>query len=354
MKEKIQELRELFAGNLAEVTDLQTLESMRVDFLGKKGKVSGLMKELGKVPVEQKKEFGQVINVFKQEVNEQLEAKKAALILEAENRAIESAESYDESMPTESPCGSYHPITLIQRELEDIFESMGFDVEDYNEIVDDYHCFEALNIPEFHPARDMQDTYYLSTKNQLLKSHTSAAQNAIMRKYGDALKNEGRPIRAVFPGRCFRNEAIDACHENTFFQMEGIMIDKDISISNLIYFMKTMLSQVFERDVTVRLRPGFFPFVEPGFELDIQCLICGGDGCPSCKNSGWLELCPCGMIHPNVLKYGGINTEEEPDKYTGFAFGLGLTRLAMMKYGVKDIRVFNDFDLNALSQFESK
>ena len=196
-----------------------------------------------------------------------------------------------------------------------------------------------MNIPKHHPARDMQDTYYLSN-GQLLKTHTSAAQNAIMKKYG-------APLRAVFPGRCFRNEATDACHENTFFQMEGLMIDKNISISNLIYFMKTMLSEVFERDITVRLRPGFFPFVEPGFELDISCLICGGEGCPSCKNSGWLELCPCGMIHPNVLKMGGI----DPEEYTGFAFGLGLTRLAMMKYGIKDIRDLNSGNLKALSQF---
>ena len=187
----------------------------------------------------------------------------------------------------------------------------------------------------------MQDTYYLDN-GQLLKTHTSAAQNYIMKKYG-------APLRAIFPGRCFRNESTDACHENTFFQLEGMMIDENISISNLIYFMKTMLSEVFHRDVKVRLRPGFFPFVEPGFELDISCEICGGDGCPSCKNSGWLELCPCGMIHPNVLREGGIDTE----KYSGFAFGLGLTRLAMMKYGVKDIRDFNSGNLKALSQFKS-
>ncbi len=354
MKDKIQQLKEQFEAKLTEVKDLPALEELRLDFMSKKGSISELMKELGKIPNEHKKEAGQMINTFKQEVTSRFEAKKEEIASQAEAKLINTTEAYDESLPTENTCGSYHPITLVQRELEDIFESMGFDVEDYNEIVDDYNCFEALNIPKFHPARDMQDTYYLSTPNQLLKSHTSAAQNTIMRKYGKALKEEGRPIRAVFPGRCFRNEAIDASHDNTFFQMEGIMIDKDISISNLIYFMKTMLSQVFERDITVRLRPGFFPFVEPGFELDIQCLICGGDGCPSCKHSGWLELCPCGMIHPNVLKYGGINTEEEPDKYTGFAFGLGLTRLAMMKYGIKDIRQFNEGDLNVLSQFVSK
>lgn len=354
MQEIIQRLKEQFKNDIIRVVDTKQIEDLRLAFVSRKGHITELMKELGKVPVEQKKEFGQEINTFKQEVLNKLDEKKEELKLLEEEREVNSTEVYDESMPALNPCGSYHPITLIQRELEGIFESMGFDVEDYSEIVDDYNCFEALNIPKFHPARDMQDTYYLSTSNQLLKSHTSAAQNTIMRKYEGTLKAQGRPIRAVFPGRCFRNEAIDACHENTFFQMEGIMIDKNISISNLIYFMKTMLSQVFERDVTVRLRPGYFPFVEPGFELDIQCLICGGDGCPSCKNSGWLELCPCGMIHPNVLKYGGINTEEEPDKYTGFAFGLGLTRLAMMKYGIKDIRVFNEGNLSALSQFISK
>ncbi len=354
MKDKIEALRSKFSSELKTVADLSSLEELRQTFMSKKGAIQDLMKELGKIPNDQKKEAGQMINSFKQEVNEHFEARKKELEELALKALLDHTESYDDSLPTGNPCGSYHPITLIQRELEDIFESMGFDVEDYNEIVDDYNCFEALNIPKFHPARDMQDTYYLTTPNQLLKSHTSAAQNTIMRKYGDKLKKYGRPIRAVFPGRCFRNEAIDACHENTFFQMEGVMIDKDISISNLIYFMKTMLSEVFERDVTVRLRPGFFPFVEPGFELDIQCLICGGDGCPSCKNSGWLELCPCGMIHPNVLKHGGINSEEDPFEYTGFAFGLGLTRLAMMKYGVGDIRVFNDGDLSALSQFVSR
>ncbi|MCR5733440.1 MAG: phenylalanine--tRNA ligase subunit alpha [Lachnospiraceae bacterium] len=350
----IQKLKDQFDGKLKEVSDLSSLEALRLDYLSKKGRISELMKELSKLPNEQKKDAGSLINSFKDEVSRRFEDKKEQIIKLEEEMLINRTESYDDSMPTNNPCGSYHPITLVQRELEDVFESMGFDVEDYNEIVDDYHCFEALNIPKFHPARDMQDTYYLTTKNQLLKSHTSAAQNAILKKYGKALKEEGRPIRAVFPGRCFRNEAIDACHENTFFQMEGIMVDKNISISNLIYFMKTMLSEVFGREVTVRLRPGFFPFVEPGFELDIKCLICDGEGCSSCKNSGWLELCPCGMIHPNVLKYGGINTDENPYEYTGFAFGLGLTRLAMMKYAVKDIRTFNSGDLSALSQFVSK
>ena len=341
MEKKIAKIMEDFSEAARSVSDSTSVEKLRVAFLGKKGEVAELMKDLKSAPSEQKKEFGQKINQLKKEVESRLADLTAAIEQKELQALIDSAECYDVTMPSAVETGSYHPITLIQREVEDIFAAMGFTVEDYDEIVDDYHCFEALNIPKHHPARDMQDTYYLDN-GQLLKTHTSAAQNAIMHKYG-------APLRAIFPGRCFRNEAIDACHENTFFQMEGIMIDKNISISNLIYFMKTMLSEVFQRDVQVRLRPGFFPFVEPGFELDISCQVCGGVGCPSCKNSGWLELCPCGMIHPNVLTAGGI----DPEEYTGFAFGLGLTRLAMMKYGVKDIRTFNSGNLKALSQFES-
>ena len=341
MDKKIAAIIHDFTEAAKTASDSASVEKLRVKFLGKKGDIAELMKDLKSAPAEQKKEFGQKINQLKKEVEGKLTDLTAAIEQKELEALINSAECYDVTMPSRVETGSYHPITLIQREVEDIFAAMGFTIEDYDEIVDDYHCFEALNIPKHHPARDMQDTYYLDN-GQLLKTHTSAAQNAIMRKYG-------APLRAIFPGRCFRNEAIDACHENTFFQMEGIMIDKDISISNLIYFMKTMLSEVYQRDVQVRLRPGFFPFVEPGFELDISCQVCGGTGCPSCKNSGWLELCPCGMIHPNVLTAGGI----DPEEYTGFAFGLGLTRLAMMKYGVKDIRTFNSGNLKALSQFES-
>lgn len=340
-------LKNLFSEKIDEIKQTSDLEGLRVEFLGKKGHVSQLMTALRTLPNDQKKEAGQKINSIKQFIEKTIQDKLGELKELEEQRLIDSAEVYDETFPVDTNEGSYSPITLVQREVEDIFLNMGFAIEDYSEVTDDYNCFEALNIPKHHPARDMQDTYYLSN-GQLLKTHTSAAQNTILRKYADNLAN-GQPIRAIFPGRCFRNEKIDACHENTFFQMEGLMVDKDISISNLIYFMKTMLSEVFQKDVTVRLRPGFFPFVEPGFELDIKCLICDGEGCSSCKDSGWLELCPCGMIHPNVLKAGGI----DPEEYSGFAFGLGLTRLAMMKYGIKDIRVFNSCNLKSLSQFNN-
>ena len=342
MESKILALREELAARLAAAADAAALDEVRVAFLGKRGSVTELLKGLRDLSVEEKKEAGAMINRFKTEAEDAIAEAGERMKQAALEATLKNAKHYNPSLPRLAKVGSYHPITLVRRSLERIFAGMGFTVEDYQEIVNDYQCFESLNIPKHHPARDMQDTYYLEN-GQLLKTQTSAAQNAIMKKYG-------APLRAIFPGRCFRNEATDACHENTFFQMEGMMIDKDISISNLIYFMKTMLSEVFAQEINVRLRPGFFPFTEPGFELDISCLICGGKGCPSCKNSGWLELCPCGMIHPNVLREGGI----DPDEYTGFAFGLGLTRLAMMKYGIKDIRDFNSGDLSALAQFISE
>ena len=347
MNQSVLSIREKLDEALRSVMSQTDLEALKVEYLGKKGSITSLLKGMGQLSAEEKKTLGSEANALRdyaaKAIAEKAE-KLSALILQKE---IDSVETFDVSIPPVLDRGSYHPITLVQRKCEEIFRSMGFTVEDYSEIVTDYECFESLNIPPYHPARDMQDTYYL-TNGQLLKTQTSAAQNAIYKKYRDALINEGKPIKAIFPGRCFRNEATDACHENTFFQMEGVMVGKDISISNLIYSMKTMLSEVFENDqLKVRLRPGFFPFVEPGFELDISCQICGGVGCPSCKHSGWLELCPCGMIHPNVLREGGI----DPDVYTGFAFGLGLTRLAMMKYGIADIRDLNGGMLTSLSQF---
>ena len=336
MESRITALKEKFEAELAKIENSAELESIRVQYLGKKGSVTDLLKGMKELSNDERKALGAKVNELKGAVANKIAEKTAELKEKEIEREINSMPEFDISMPAKLERGSYHPITLVQREVERIFKTMGFTVEDYSEVVTDYECFESLNIPKHHPARDMQDTYYLEN-GQLLKSQTSAAQNAIYKKYKDALVNDGVPIKAIFPGRCFRNEATDACHENTFFQMEGVMVDKNISISNLIYFMKTMLSEVFQKDIKVRLRPGFFPFVEPGFELDISCLICGGEGCPSCKHSGWLEL----------LKAGGI----DPDEYTGFAFGLGLTRLVMMKYGIKDIRDLNSGSLKSLSQF---
>ena len=216
---------------------------------------------------------------------------------------------------------------------------MGFEIHDGPEVETDYYNFEALNIPKHHPARDMQDTFWTEDGN-LLRTHTSAIQVRAMEKVTP-------PFRIVGPGRVFRYESTDASHENTFYQVEGMMVDREITVAHLIFVMKELLKEIFHREVTVRLRPGYFPFVEPGFELDIHCLICGGKGCSVCKQSGWVELLPCGLVHPNVLRMGGI----DPEEWSGFAFGLGLNRLIMMKYGINDIRHFLSGDIRFLKQF---
>lgn len=344
MLENLERIKKQFQEelNLAQTND--ELEKIRVSFLGKKGLVTEELKNLRNFSAEEKKVAGMQVNTLKNEIEQAIVEYQKTLEEKEYLREIENAERYDYTIPSDKEAGTLHPITIVQKQIEEVFKTMGFIIEDGLEIQTEYNNFEAVNIPANHPARDMTDTYYLEN-GQLLKTHTSAAQNTIMRKYG--APKPGEALKVLFPGRCFRNENIDASHENTFFQMEGMMIGEDISISNLIYFMKVLLSEVFQRDVKVRLRPGFFPFVEPGFELDINCAICGGAGCPTCKHSGWLELLPCGMIHPNVLRMGGI----DPDRYTGFAFGLGLTRLAMMKYNIKDIRLFNSGNLKMLKQF---
>jgi phenylalanyl-tRNA synthetase alpha chain len=227
-------------------------------------------------------------------------------------------------------------VTAVQWEIERLFERMGFTVEAGPEMESEYNNFEALNIPASHPARDMQDTFWL-TNGMVLRTHTSPVQHRSMKKFG-------APLRVIVPGRCFRYETIDASHENTFHQVEGLMIDRDIGLPHLIAMAKTLLTEVMKREVKLRVRPGFFPFVEPGIEIDMNCQICDGAGCPTCKRSGWIEILPCGMVHPNVLAAGGV----DPEEFTGFAFGLGLTRLAMMKYGIRDIRVLNSGDLRPI------
>ena len=342
MIEKISSLKTEAKEKIMSAKESADIESIRVEFLGKKGKVIEVLKNLKNVEAEKRKEVASFANELKSEIEKSIEAKKEELKEKEYENKIKNAPKVDLSVPASLNLGSLHPITVVGKELEEIFESMGFTVEDGNEVETEYNNFEAVNVPKHHPARDMQDTFWLEN-GQLLKTQTSAAQNKIMKKYG-------APLKAIFPGRCFRNEELDASHENTFFQMEGMMIDKDVSIANLIYFMKTLLSEIFKKDVEVRLRPGYFPFVEPGFELDIKCLYCGGEGCKVCKHGGWIELCPCGMIHPNVLKMGGI----DPEEYSGFAFGLGLSRLAMMKYGINDLRVLNSCDLRSLKQIGIK
>ena len=340
MKEKLEEIRLSCLKQIESAKEQNVLEDVRVTFLGKKGELTSILKEVGKLSQEERPLVGKIVNEIREEIETKLQEKKEILEKEAILKQLENAEKFDFTVPVDEKLGSLHPITVVQREIEEIFRSMGFNVEEGNEVETEYNNFESVNVPEYHPARDMQDTFWLEN-GQLLKTQTSAAQNKIMRKYG-------APLKAIFPGRCFRNEDLDASHENTFFQLEGMMIDKDISVANLIYFMKTMLSEIFNKELNVRLRPGYFPFVEPGFELDISCMYCGGKGCKVCKHSGWIELCPCGLIHPKVLEMGGIN----PEEYSGFAFGLGLSRLAMMKYGITDLRLLNSGDLRVLKQIK--
>lgn len=317
----------------------EELESVRVEVLGRKGVLAQISKQMGRLAPEERARIGKLLNSVKASLEAAIETSRARFEQQAMAARLD-AEWVDLTLPAPGPRpGSLHPITQIQREIEDLFTSMGFAVLDGPEVETEYHNFDALNIPPDHPARDMQDTFWITDGN-LLRTHTSPVQVRGMERFGP-------PLRMIAPGRVFRNEEVDASHEHTFYQLEGMMIDRDVSVAHLIYFMKTLLSHIFKRDVTVRLRPGYFPFVEPGFELDIHCLICGGAGCPVCKQGGWVELLPCGLVHPNVLRMSGI----DPDEWNGFAFGLGLTRLAMMRYGIDDIRLLQGGDLRFLQQF---
>ena len=337
-----QSIQDLLSRSLSRIESAQSpdeLESVRVEALGRKGALAGFSKEMGKLALEEKKRIGVALNDAKQRLESAFESRKQQFD-DAALRARLDAEWLDLTLPAPGPRrGHLHPITRIQRELEDLFISLGFTVLDGPEVETEYYNFDALNIPPDHPARDMQDTFWLEG-GHLLRTHTSPVQVRGMEKLGP-------PLRMIAPGRVFRNESVDASHEHTFYQLEGMMVDRDVSVANLIYFMKAMLAAIFHREVAVRLRPGFFPFVEPGFELDIKCLICGGTGCPVCKQSGWVEQLGCGLVHPNVLRMSRI----DPDQWNGFAFGLGLTRLVMMRYAIDDIRQLQGGELRFLRQF---
>jgi len=340
MLEKL--ISELQAGALARIeaaASAEQLEAARIEALGRKGSLAQISKEMGKVPPQERAQIGKLLNAAKQTLEDALEARQRQFADAALCARLE-AEWLDLTLPPPGPRpGKLHPITQIQAEIEDLFVSLGFTVLDGPEVETEYHNFDALNIPADHPARDAQDTFWLADGN-LLRTHTSPVQVRGMERFGP-------PLRMIAPGRVFRNESVDACHEHTFYQIEGMMIDREVSVAHLIYFMKTMLGAIMKRDVEVRLRPGFFPFVEPGFELDLQCLICNGAGCPVCKQSGWVEQLGCGLVNPRVLAMSGI----DPEEWNGFAFGLGLTRLAMMRYGIDDIRWLQSGDLRFLGQF---
>ncbi len=323
--------------------DTNAIEEIRIKYLGRKGALTLILRSLGNIPPEERALMGKLSNQYKNEIETALENRQNDLAREGADSLIRGQwiDVTLDCVPAAGMTvpGRLHPISRMQYEIEDIFTSMGFEIHDGPEAETDYYNFEALNIPKHHPARDMQDTFWTEDGN-LLRTHTSAIQIRAMEKVTP-------PFRVVGPGRVFRYESTDASHENTFYQVEGMMVDREITVAQLIFFMKELLKEIFHRDVTIRLRPGYFPFVEPGFELDINCLICGGKGCSVCKQSGWVELLPCGLVHPNVLRMGGI----DPEQWSGFAFGLGLNRLVMMKYGINDIRHFLSGDIRFLKQF---
>ncbi len=320
--------------------DSDALAAIERRTLGKEGAVGQLLASIKDASPEDRPKIGAAANKLKAAVESALAARRAVLAslqLDQERKA----EGFDPTLPAAPLAnGSLHPVTRVSRELEDIFTSMGYRVLDGPEVELDYYNFEALNIPSDHPAREMYDTFWCDNEsNLLLRTHTSPVQIR-------ALEKLEPPFRAIVPGRCFRNETMDASHEHTFHQMEGLVVGENITVGHLIGTMRTFLREVFKRELEVRLRPGYFPFVEPGFEMDVRCPFCEG-GCSVCKRTTWIELCPCGMVHPAVLKYGGV----DPEKYTGFAFGLGLSRLVMLRYCIDDIRHLMGGDLRFLEQF---
>jgi phenylalanyl-tRNA synthetase alpha chain len=339
----INELTAEIEKELSAAATKDALSAFHRRFLGKSGTLAAAMADLRNIAPEKRSEFGAKLNELKRSTEVRF-FKLQKQISDAEiDEKLRGDPLIDITIPDLSEyTGSIHPITAVTRKLTEICLSMGFHIVDGAEVVTEYENFDSVNVPADHPARDMQDTFWLNN-GQVLKTQTSASQNAILKKYKHELK-DGGVLSAIFPGRCYRNEATDHSHECAFFQCEGLMVGENISVANLLYTMERFLTAVFDRQITVRLRPGFFPFVEPGFELDASCPFCGGSGCSSCKHGGWIELVPCGMIHENVLRMAGI----DPAKYQGFAFGLGLTRLAMLKFGVNDIRLFNSCNLEFL------
>ncbi len=316
------------------------LKDVEREYVGKKGIVAAMLAEIPKLAPEERKAHGQKANALKQSILEfVLERQKTF-----DTGKLEAARRADDFDPTLPPPiakrGSLHPITQVTRELEDLFVSMGYEVLDGPEVELDHYNFEALNITKDHPARDSQDTFYCDKEGRLvLRTHTSPVQIRAMEK-------REPPFRVIAPGRVFRQETTDASHDHTFYQMEGLVVGRDISVAHLIGAMKTLLRGIFGRDLDVRLRPGHFPFVEPGFELDARCPFCKS-GCSVCSRTTWIELLPCGLVHPNVLRAGGV----DPEKWSGFAFGLGLSRLVMLRHGIDDVRHLLDGDLRFLEQF---
>jgi len=326
------------AGSFS-ATDAKSVEDFRIKYLGTKGVVKAIMGEMKAVPADRKKEFGQILNEFKLYIEQKYEDLKASSGDDASH-----VSAIDLTLPGDAlPIGSRHPITLMRNKIVSIFQRLGFAVAEGPEIEDDWHNFTALNLHEHHPARDMQDTFYVQQNpDWLLRTHTSNVQIRQMEKHK-------LPIRGIYPGRVYRNETISARSHCFFHQIEGLYIDENVSFADLKQTLYFFVKEMYGKDVKVRFRPSYFPFTEPSAEMDVSCFICGGTGCNICKKTGWVEILGCGMVHPNVL----TNCNIDPNKYTGFAFGMGIERPAMLKYGINDIRLFSENDVRFLRQFTS-
>jgi phenylalanyl-tRNA synthetase alpha chain len=342
---QIEEYKKEIAGYMA--ADAKAVEEFRIKYLGTKGIVKAIMGEMKNVPVEQKKEAGQLLNEFKQFAEAKFEALKESgpdSYRVGSQDPIAIGLGVDLSLPGDPlPVGSRHPITLMRNKIVSIFQRLGFAVAEGPEIEDDWHNFGALNLPLHHPARDMQDTFYIQQNpDWVLRTHTSSVQVREMEK--------GKlPIRMLMPGRVYRNETISARSHCFFHQVEGLYIDENVSFADLKQTLYFFVKEMYGKDVKVRFRPSYFPFTEPSAEMDVTCFICGGEGCNVCKKTGWVEILGCGMVHPNVLQ----NCHIDPAKYTGFAFGMGIERPAMLKYNVNDLRLFSENDVRFLRQFTS-
>lgn len=340
MREKLQVLKEQALQDLETVTSLEALKNLKVQYLGKKGSLTEILRGMGALSADERPKIGQIVNELRAELEGKIEEYTNVLEEKALSDKL-SNEKVDITLPGRaSKIGHLHPITLTMREIKKIFMRMGFDVNEGPEIENDYYNFEALNLPKDHPARDMQDSFYI-TEEYLLRTHTSPVQARTMENKG------GKPVRMIAPGRVYRRD-YDATHSPMFHQVEGLVIDKGISLADLKGTLELFLKEMFGSNVKVRLRPSFFPFTEPSAEVDISCVICGGKGCRVCKNSGWLEILGSGMVHPNVLTMSGY----DPQQVSGFAFGMGVERIAMLKYGIDDLRLFFENDLRFIRQFK--
>ena len=338
----IQRLKEEALGKIEALSDLKAVEDFRIAYLSKKGIVASLMEKMRELPKEEKASFGKDVNILKQALTECLEEKKAILEKEEERRKLES-EKIDITLDAYTPkLGTLHPLTLVQEAIEDCFIALGYKIAEGPEVELDYYNFERANIPEGHPARDMQDSLYIDEKT-LLRTHTTAIQMRVLEKEAHDL-----PIKLICPGKVYRRDNDDATHSHQFMQAEGLVVAEGITLGDLKGTLQFMIDSLFGEGHTIRFRPSYFPFTEPSVEVDMSCHVCHGKGCPVCKGTGWTEILGSGMVHPNVLKMAGI----DPTRYTGFAFGIGLERVAMLKYGIDDIRDLYSNDVRFLEAFK--